>query len=120
MKRLCLLFGLLCLSRFTFAEELLPRPPELEPAVQFWIKVYTQITTNEGYLHDQHNLSVVYETMHFDADTPVHERKERVEAQRARIQEILHRLASGAPPQNADEEKVRNLWGENAVPARFA
>src|SRR5579863_10250270 len=120
MKRLCLLFGLLCLSRITFAEDLLPRPPELEPAVQFWIKVYTQITTNEGYLHDQHNLSVIYETMHFDADTPVHERKARVEAQRSRIEEALRHLGTGAAPANADEQKVHDLWPADTVPARFA
>ncbi len=45
------------------AEDLLPRPPELEPDIQFWIKVYSQISTNEGYLHDQHRLSVIYETV---------------------------------------------------------
>jgi membrane-bound lytic murein transglycosylase D len=102
------------------AEDLIPRPAELEPDVQFWIKVYSQITTNEGYLHDQHRLSVIYETLHFDADTPVHERKARVEAQRTRIQEILRHLGSGAPAQTADEQKVRDLWGEDTSPARFA
>jgi membrane-bound lytic murein transglycosylase D len=121
MRRLCLLLGLLMLSRHLMAaEDLIPRPPELEPDVQFWIKVYSQITTNEGYLHDQHKLSVIYETMHFDADTPVRERKARVEAQRTRIQEILRHLASGAPAQSADEQKVRDLWGEDTAPARFA
>jgi len=113
----CLLFMAPLVS---MSEDLLPRPPELEPDIQFWIKVYTQITTNEGYLHDQHRLSVIYETLHFDADTPVHERKARVEAQRTRIEEILRHLASGAAPQNADEQKVRDLWGENTAPARFA
>jgi len=112
---LCLLAPLV-----SMAEDLLPRPPELEPDIQFWIKVYTKVTTNEGYLHDQHRLSVIYETLHFDADTPVHERKARVEAQRTRIQEILRHLASGAAPQNADEQKVRDLWGENTAPERFA
>jgi len=91
---LCLLAPLV-----SMAEDLLPRPPELEPDIQFWIKVYTKVTTNEGYLHD---------------------RKARVEAQRTRIQEILRHLASGAAPQNADEQKVRDLWGENTAPERFA
>jgi membrane-bound lytic murein transglycosylase D len=101
-------------------EELIPRPAALEPDIQFWIKVYTQVTTNEGYLHDQHNLSVIYETMHFDADTPVHERKARVEAQRARIQEVLRRLGTGAPAETQDERRVRDLWPPDTVPARFA
>lgn len=101
-------------------DEQIPRPAALEPDVQFWIKVYTQATTNEGYLHDQHNLSVIYETMHFDADTPVHERKVRVEAQRSRIEQALRHLGTGAQPENEDERKIRDLWPPETVPARFA
>jgi membrane-bound lytic murein transglycosylase D len=113
--------ALLSVSTPAFAAgDLIPRPAELDPDVQFWIKVYTRITTNEGYLHDQHKLSVIYETIHFDADTPVHERKARVEAQRTRIEDALRHLASGAPPADADEQKVRDLWGGDTVPARFA
>ena len=40
-----------------------PRPEALEPAVGFWIKVYTDITTNQGYVHDAVDMSVVYETL---------------------------------------------------------
>jgi membrane-bound lytic murein transglycosylase D len=111
---------LVCALAANAAADLIPRPVELDPDVQFWVKVYSQITTNEGYLHDQHKLSVVYETMHFDADTPVHERKARVEAQRARIEEALRHLGSGAAPANADEQKIHDLWGADTVPARFA
>jgi membrane-bound lytic murein transglycosylase D len=121
MKALLLLLALWCLSPLaTAAEDLLPRPAELEPDVQFWIRVYTQISTNDGFIHDQHKLSVVYETMHFDADTPTHERARRVDAQRTRVQEILRHLASGAAPQDADEQKVLALWGPDATPARLA
>ena len=31
---------------------LLPRPPELEPAIRFWTRVYTEIDTDKGFLHD--------------------------------------------------------------------
>ena len=40
-----------------------PRPEVLEPAVGFWTKVYTQVTTNQGYIHDAVDMSVVYETL---------------------------------------------------------
>ncbi len=121
-----LLRALLCLALLQWsclaaaAEEQLPRPAALEPDVQFWIRVYSQITTNEGFIHDQRQLSVVYETMHFDPDTPAHERARRVDAQRERVQQILRHLASGAAPQDSDEQKVRDLWGPDTVPARFA
>ncbi len=117
---LCLFFMAPLVS---VAEELLPRPPELEPDIQFWIKVYTKITTNEGYLHDQHRLSVVYETLHFDADTPVHERKARVEAQRTRIEEILRHLASGASRRTPTSRRYGTFGvrtpRRNALPKRW-
>jgi membrane-bound lytic murein transglycosylase D len=120
MKRLLLLCVLLSLARFTpAADALLPRPPELEPDVQFWIRVYTQVSTNEGLIHDQHRLSVVYETMHFDADTPSFERARRVDAQRERIEEILRRLGRGEEPRDDDERRVLALWGADVTPLQL-
>ncbi len=120
MKRLLLLCVLLSVSRFaTAAETLLPRPPELEPDVQFWIRVYTEVSTNEGLIHDQHRLSVVYETLHFDADTPSPERARKVDAERERFEAILKRLAQGAEPRDDEERRVRALWGDEVTPAQL-
>src|ERR1700692_3294243 len=114
-------FSLLLLPRFaTAADTLLPRPPELEPDVQFWIRVYTQVSTNEGLIHDQHRLSVVYETLHFDADTPSSERARRVDFERERVEEILKHLGRGDEPRDDDERRVRALWGDDATPAQLA
>ncbi|MGC2463311.1 MAG: transglycosylase SLT domain-containing protein [Steroidobacteraceae bacterium] len=120
MKRLLLLCVLLSVSRFaTAAETLLPRPPELEPDVQFWIRVYTEVSTNEGLIHDQHRLSVVYETLHFDADTRSPERARKVDAERERFEDILKRLAQGAEPRDDEERRVRALWGDEVTPAQL-
>src|SRR5277367_1952585 len=116
MKRL-LLFCCILFSRLTFAADTqLPRPPELEPDVQFWIRVYTEISTNEGFIHDQHKLSVVYETVRFETDTPPHERAHRVDAQRERYHDMLLRLARGVEPQDAEEKRVKELWGVDGTP----
>jgi membrane-bound lytic murein transglycosylase D len=113
--------GLLFLSRLAAAgDALLPRPPELEPDVEFWIRVYTEISTNDGFLHDQRDLSKVYETLHFGPELPVHERAHRVEAERTRLQEILRHLATGAAPADAEEQKVRDLWGAEATRGQLA
>ncbi len=34
----------------------MPRPAGLERDVQFWIRIYTEVTTNGGFLHDDRNL----------------------------------------------------------------
>jgi membrane-bound lytic murein transglycosylase D len=122
MNRLLLLgfLLLLLLPRFvTATETLLPRPPELEPDVQFWIRVYTQVSTNEGLIHDQHRLSVVYETLHFTPDMPSFERARKVDFERERVQEILRHLARGEEPRDDDDRRVRKLWGDDATPAQL-
>jgi membrane-bound lytic murein transglycosylase D len=88
--------------------------------VQFWIRVYSEISTNEGFIHDQHRLSVVYAKIRFEADTPPRERVLRVDAERSHVQDILRHLASGAPPANDEERHVLELWGADASPARLA
>ncbi len=50
-------------------DKLFPQPPALDRDVNFWIRVYTEIGTNAGFLHDQYNLGVVYETLQFGPDT---------------------------------------------------
>ena len=51
--------SLLAVARALAADDAMPRPAQLEPDVQFWVKVYSQIDTNSGFLHDQSNLAVI-------------------------------------------------------------
>src|SRR5579864_8363740 len=74
------------------ADEPMPRPAALEPDVQFWIRVYTQIDTNAGFLHDQYRLSVVYETLHFAPDASQSAREHAVQEHRERIAAALRRI----------------------------
>jgi membrane-bound lytic murein transglycosylase D len=110
---------MLCCTLARAAEPQLAVPPELQPDVQFWIRVYSEISTNEGFIHDQHNLAVVYETVHFGSELLPKERQARVDEVRARYQLILEHLASGAEPQDAEEQRVVQLWGTEASAARF-
>ena len=101
------------------ADALLPRPPELEPDVRFWIRVYSEIGTNEGFIHDQRNLAVVYETLHF-GEAPPAERQRQVDAARERWQQALRHLAGGAPAATPEEQRVVAAWGAAGTPARLA
>ena len=89
----------------------IPEPAELEPDIRFWMRVYSEITTNEGFIHDQRNLAIVYQTLHFDPALPPRVREQQVSAAREHYQAILRRLGSGAAPQDEDEQRVRDLWG---------
>ena len=61
------------------AETPVPRPPGLERDVQFWIRVYTEVTTNGGFLHDDRNLAVIYEKIEFGSNTSPRERQRLVD-----------------------------------------
>ena len=115
----CILLLLLLPRVASAADTLLPRPAELEPDVQFWIRVYTQVSTNEGLIHDQHRLSVVYETLHFAPDMPPSERARKVDFERERVQEILRHLGRGEEPRDDDDRRVRKLWGDDATPVQL-
>jgi membrane-bound lytic murein transglycosylase D len=110
---------MLCCTLARAAEPQLSVPPELQPDVQFWIRVYSEISTNEGFIHDQHNLAVVYETLRFAPELSPKERQARVDEVRERYQLLLEHLAGGAAPQDAEEQRVALLWGAEGNPARY-
>ena len=72
----------------------MPRPPDLERDVQFWVRVYSQIDTNAGFLHDQANLGVVYDTLHFAPESPPAERQRLIDQARERYEAALRRIAA--------------------------
>jgi membrane-bound lytic murein transglycosylase D len=95
-------------------------PPELEPDVRFWIRVYTEVTTDQGLLHDDWNLGLVYEVLRFDpADSP--RQRERLVAQaKAHYAELLRRFAAGATDNlTAHEKRILHAFGEKTTPAQF-
>jgi membrane-bound lytic murein transglycosylase D len=98
----------------------MPRPAALEPDVEFWIRVYTQVDTNSGFLHDQYNLGVVYDAVHFAPDSSQSAREREVDAQRAAIAAALRRIAAaGDSPLSPQDQRIRDLWGAGVSPVRL-
>ena len=93
------------LTALAQTSELFPRPPELEPAVSFWTRVYTEVDTRSGFLHDPYDLSVIYARLPLD--------RKRIESQRSRISEDLRVLGSGRRNDlTASQAEVLALWPE--------
>ncbi len=122
-QRLLAPLSLLALASLWLLPALLPQPvraadagilqpAELEPDVRFWMRVYSEVSTNEGYIHDQRRLSVVYQTLHFTPDLSPREREAQVDAAREHYRQMLRHLASGAAPQDDDERRVQGLWAD--------
>ncbi|MGE0583216.1 MAG: LysM peptidoglycan-binding domain-containing protein [Steroidobacteraceae bacterium] len=106
--------GIVCAQS---ARDAIPRPPELQADVDFWIRVYSQVTTNEGFLHDERDLSVIYETLRFAPNSPPKRRAEVVDEARKRYQAILDRLATQPSPESLSDEERRigKLWEKASV-----
>jgi len=114
------LWALLAFARVAAAEGPMPRPAQLERDVQFWIRVYTEIDTNAGFLHDEYNLSVVYETIHFAPNSAPIEREHLVDATRDRVTAALQRIAeAGDGALSAEDQRIKDLWGAEGTPARL-
>ena len=106
---LLLFFGLAALP--AHAEETFPFPEELQPDVDFWVSIFTRYGTDEGVLHDNRNLAVVYERIDVPAGISRQERNRRVKKRRQALVRILETLASGKRDGlGAEESRVLALW----------
>lgn len=95
-------------------------PAELEPDVRFWIRVYTEVTTDQGLLHDDWYLGLVYEVLRFDpADSP-HQRERIVEQAKERYAQLLRRFAAGDTDNlTAHERRILHAFGDKTTPSQF-
>jgi membrane-bound lytic murein transglycosylase D len=101
-------------------DTVMPRPPELERDVQFWVRVYTEVDTNGGFLHDQYNLAVVYEVLHFAANTSPRERERIVDQKRSHYEAALRRIAAAKDGPLSDEDQhIKDMWGAEGTPSRL-
>src|SRR5687768_9770323 len=89
---LALLFPLFATPATPAQVKTIPRPEGIQQDVNFWIRVYTEVTTNEGLLHDERNLAVVYDTLKFSAGGSSRERQRVVDERRDRYVAALRRI----------------------------
>jgi membrane-bound lytic murein transglycosylase D len=93
------------------AQELFPIPPELQRDVDFWVNIFTHYTTDQGVLHDNRNLAVVYERVDLPASTDRRTRQRDVAKRREKLQATLRTLANGKRDNlSAEEARVMALW----------
>jgi len=86
-------------------------PAELQRDVDFWVSIFTRYTTDQGVLHDNRDLSVVYERVDLPAKMARRERQRNVTRRREELQAILRSLASGKRDElSAEEARVLALW----------
>jgi membrane-bound lytic murein transglycosylase D len=119
IRRFCFLAALFAAGN-ALTQETFPRPPELEPDIEFWVRVFTEVDSDSGLLHDNRHLGVVYGELEVPADLPARARQREVDAERDRILAALNSLANGKRDElTSDETRILELWGKDADNATF-
>jgi membrane-bound lytic murein transglycosylase D len=90
-----------------------PIPANIRPAVDFWKRVYTEVDTQSGFLHDNLNLAIVYEALPRDSA--------RIDQRRKQLISDIKVLASGRRSDlTASQQRILELWGSNISNERLA
>ena len=117
------LIALFCLTSSFFAQagnDLLPAPPEIQPDIDFWIRVYTEVDTNQGFIHDNQYLNVVYATVQFVPGIDRRERNKKLKVIKEHYRKILLKLARGSKKElSIAEQGVKELWPEGTSKKKF-
>jgi len=82
-----------------------PRPASLERDVTFWKRIYSEVGTDAGLLHDTRNLGIVYETTKIPTGLSGRARERHTDRRKKHFKAILLKLAKGKRSGLSREEK---------------
>src|SRR5574341_277144 len=94
-----------------------PRPPALQPNIDFWRQVYSEYGVGDFVLHDRENLGIIYDVVHIGGTAnecrAAAAAKPEIQRLRQQYAGILESLAQGVPPEGLGPEGVRvaPAWG---------
>jgi membrane-bound lytic murein transglycosylase D len=106
----CVLLGLAPDAALAAPEDF-PKPAAIEPRVAFWKRIYTEVGTGGGLLHDPDDLSLVYEVVAFPNGRWDVAGERHMKARRAHVSRVLQALARGKRSGlSAEEQRILALF----------
>jgi membrane-bound lytic murein transglycosylase D len=92
-----------------------PLPDALSPAVDFWLRIFTEVDSASGLVHDSRDLGVVYETLYLNPDAPPRRQNRAIDKALGEYRGALLALASGKRNMlSSSEARARRVWGPQA------
>ncbi len=94
-------------------QENFPIKGEVRTRVDFWVKVYTEISTEEAFLHDSEDLGIIYKKV----DLPASSRRRRrfLRNEERKYRKILYSMAKKKGKNlTSEEEKIKSVIGERS------
>lgn len=108
------------LDGFARNDALFPMPAAIKHDVAFWKKIYTEVSTNEGLIHDDRNLAIVYQKVRLPEKASRKARRNYVKKIKNRYRKILHKLSRGTRTGlSAEERRVLALWPKGTSNKEF-
>ena len=101
---------------------LFPVYPSIQPNVDFWTKIYTQFTSNQGVIHDKRKMARIYGVI--DLVSPGNPgagkiNRQRIKKAKKKYKTILAKLMRGNPPSGPTEFQVAALFAPDSGPKDF-
>ena len=96
---------------------LFPEYSCIQPNVSFWKKIYTEYSLDQGVIHDNQNLNIIYGIIELkNPDTPGGRKinRKRIKTVKRKYKQILAKLRRGEAPSGAEEQYVADLFGPDA------
>jgi membrane-bound lytic murein transglycosylase D len=106
-----LLICLLAVSAASAAPPDFPQPGALERDIEFWKRIYSEVGTDSGLLHDSRDLSIVYEVVKIPTGASNRSRERHTEKRRKHYKQTLLTLAKGKRTGlSREEQRVLGLF----------
>jgi len=113
LKRLILGLVTLFLALSVVAADF-QRPAGLEPDIHFWVRIFTEIPSQQALIHDNQRLDIVYARLDLPDNGDYRARRRFSEQMRKKYKTILKTLAAGKRDGlTTAEAQVLALWPED-------
>jgi len=92
-----------------------PKPASIHARVEFWKRIYSEVGTDGGFLHDPDDLSLVYERISLPSGQWDRAGQRHVDARKRHIASVLRALAQGKRSDlSAEEQRILALFPAGA------
>ena len=114
-------------GNFSWAEDLadsgnFPLYSCIQPNVDFWLKIYTQYSTDQGVIHDKRRMERIYGIIPLEDPYRSGGRRinrKRIKAAKKKYKRILTKLMQGKAPVGPEEHRVAEQFGTDAKSADY-
>ncbi len=94
----------------------------IKPNVDFWFKIYTQYSSDQGVIHDKRRMERIYGVIPLEDPYRPGGRKinkRRIKAAKKKFKGILTKLMQGKSPAGPEEIRVAEQFGPEAKPGDY-